>query len=197
MNQKGFANIILIIVIVILVGAVGYFAFVKKSEPVAQQPTPIQTTNPTKTPVSPTTTVKDETADWTTYRNDQYGIEFRHPVDWKSRVLKEGSIDDIVQVFSAESYSIALKGDADRPADQFAVRILYNRAYESSLEGTNITIAGKNAIDGGWQASAMGGVPLRIIKIFVDPLITIEMSALSNNTKAIEEKILSTFKFTK
>ncbi len=31
MNQKGFANIILVVVIVILVGAVGYFAFVKKS----------------------------------------------------------------------------------------------------------------------------------------------------------------------
>jgi hypothetical protein len=42
-NQKGFANIILIVVIVVLVGAVGYFAFVKKSEPVAQQPTPTPT----------------------------------------------------------------------------------------------------------------------------------------------------------
>ncbi len=50
MNQKGFANIILIVVIVILVGAAGYFAFVKKSEPVAQQPTP--TPAQTKTPVS-------------------------------------------------------------------------------------------------------------------------------------------------
>ena len=29
MNQKGFANIILIVVIVILIGAVGYFAFIK------------------------------------------------------------------------------------------------------------------------------------------------------------------------
>ena len=36
MNQKGFANIILVVVVVILLGAVGYFAFVKKSEPVAQ-----------------------------------------------------------------------------------------------------------------------------------------------------------------
>ncbi len=43
MNQKGFANIILVVVIVILVGLVGYFAFVKKSGPVAQQPTPTST----------------------------------------------------------------------------------------------------------------------------------------------------------
>jgi len=54
MNQKGFASIILVVVIVILIGAVGYFAFVKKLEPIAQQPTP--TTTPTKTPVSPTPT---------------------------------------------------------------------------------------------------------------------------------------------
>ena len=39
MHQKGFINIIFIVAIVIVVGAVGYFAFMKKSEPVAQQPT--------------------------------------------------------------------------------------------------------------------------------------------------------------
>jgi hypothetical protein len=40
----------LIVVIVILVCAVGYFAFVKKSEPVAQQPIPAQTNTPAPTP---------------------------------------------------------------------------------------------------------------------------------------------------
>ena len=40
MNQKGFANIILIVVIVAIAGMVGYFAFVMKSEPVVQQLTP-------------------------------------------------------------------------------------------------------------------------------------------------------------
>ncbi len=34
MNQKGFSNIILVVVIMILVGTAGYFAFVKKSEPI-------------------------------------------------------------------------------------------------------------------------------------------------------------------
>ena len=54
MNQKGFANIILVIVIVIFLGVVGYFVFVKKSGQIAQQPTstPTQAIAPTKTPVS-------------------------------------------------------------------------------------------------------------------------------------------------
>lgn len=58
MNKKGFVNIILVVVVVILVGAVGYFAFVKKSEPVTQQnptPTPTKTTNPSPT-LNPTST---------------------------------------------------------------------------------------------------------------------------------------------
>lgn len=48
-NQKGFANIILVAVIVVLVGAVGYFVFVKKSIPTIQQ---------TQTPTSQTPTPK-------------------------------------------------------------------------------------------------------------------------------------------
>ena len=81
MNQKGFANIILVVMVVILLGTVGYFAFVKKFAPVAQQPTPTptQTTNPTKTPVSTTPTQKNETTDWKTYKNGQYGFEFKYP----------------------------------------------------------------------------------------------------------------------
>jgi len=57
-NQKGFANIVLIVVIVAIVAVGGYFVFSRKSEPVAQQPTPTptQTTTPTKTPVPPTPT---------------------------------------------------------------------------------------------------------------------------------------------
>lgn len=39
MNQKGFANIILVVVIVILVGAIGYFALVRKSTPIPKDET--------------------------------------------------------------------------------------------------------------------------------------------------------------
>jgi uncharacterized membrane protein len=78
MHRKGFVNIILVVVIVILVGAVGYFAFVKKSEPVAQQPTP--TPVQTKTPISPIPT--SETTNLKTYTNSQYGYQIKYPKDW-------------------------------------------------------------------------------------------------------------------
>jgi len=56
MNQKGFANIILIAVIIILIGVVvGYFVFVKKSRAPASTSMPITTTTSTPT-VTPTPT---------------------------------------------------------------------------------------------------------------------------------------------
>jgi len=76
-NQKGFANIVLIVVIVAIIAVGGYFVFVKKSEPITQQPTPTTTQNPT-----PTATPKNETANWEVYRNEKYGIEFKHPTGW-------------------------------------------------------------------------------------------------------------------
>lgn len=77
-NQKGFANIVLVImIVVILIGAVGYFAFVKKSEPIApQSPTP----TPTKTQkaISPTPT-PDKNVSWKTYADSNLNYSFQYP----------------------------------------------------------------------------------------------------------------------
>lgn len=55
-NQKGFANIILVLVIVAVVAVGGYFVLVKKPQPIVQQPTPppTQPQSP-KQPVATTT----------------------------------------------------------------------------------------------------------------------------------------------
>ncbi len=58
-SQKGFANIVLVLIVVALVGVAGYFVFVKKSEPVTQQTTPTPTQ--TETSASQTSTPKVET----------------------------------------------------------------------------------------------------------------------------------------
>ncbi len=74
MNQKGFVNIILVVVIVVLIGAVGYFAFVKKSEPQTQQPQVNQTPSPTPIPTS-----------WQVYTNTKYSFSISHPKNWYTR----------------------------------------------------------------------------------------------------------------
>jgi hypothetical protein len=64
MNQKGFANIILVIIIVILAVAAGYFVLVKKSV------TPKN---------SPQTSQLSENANWKTYQNSKFGFVFKYP----------------------------------------------------------------------------------------------------------------------
>src|SRR3989344_6180586 len=82
MNQKGFVNIILIVVIVILAGAVGYFVLVKKSAPVFQQsPTPTPASTKTANP-SPTSSEQ-----WKQYQNIR-NYPLKYPAD---RQLKESA----------------------------------------------------------------------------------------------------------
>ena len=82
MNQKGFVNIILIVVIVILAGAVGYFVLVRKSAPVVQQsPTPTPASTKTANP-SPTSSEQ-----WKQYQNIR-NYSLKYPADWQ---LKESA----------------------------------------------------------------------------------------------------------
>lgn len=81
-NQKGFVNIAFIVLVVIIIGAGGYFAFIKKTEPTNQ---PMQTPQ-TPTPSAAQTqndnsqiTAQDKTSSWNKYTNIKYGIKFKYP----------------------------------------------------------------------------------------------------------------------
>ena len=74
MNKKGFTNIALTVLIVVIVGVAGYFAFVKKSD---------QASAPTQPNNQPTPALQDEIASWETYRNEKYGFELKYPSELK------------------------------------------------------------------------------------------------------------------
>ncbi|HEY4515997.1 MAG TPA: PsbP-related protein [Candidatus Paceibacterota bacterium] len=76
-NQEGFTNIVLIIAIVAIVAVSGYFVFIKKSEPIVQQPT--QTS---------------ETSNLKTYNDSKYNFEIKYPQNWGVDKYTEGYNDE-------------------------------------------------------------------------------------------------------
>ncbi|MBI5732849.1 hypothetical protein HY967_02750 [Candidatus Jorgensenbacteria bacterium] len=68
-NQKGFANIILIVVGIILMGTIAYFTFVKRPQPIAQQPTTPQDKN-------------------STYTIKEFGFSFSYPKEYNGKEIQ-------------------------------------------------------------------------------------------------------------
>ena len=97
-NQKGFANIVLIItLVVILAGAAGYSILVKKSPEVVQQThTPTPTPQKQSKASSPAPVPSGEMANWKKFRNSKYGIEFRYPPEWKMEQKNESTEWDLM-----------------------------------------------------------------------------------------------------
>ncbi|MDO8570435.1 MAG: PsbP-related protein [Candidatus Daviesbacteria bacterium] len=83
-ESKGFAPILIIILIALAVG--GYLLYQKQVKPVA---TPQPVIQPTSVPtISPSATDSAETANWKTYTNSKYGFSFKYPQDY---AIKEES----------------------------------------------------------------------------------------------------------
>jgi hypothetical protein len=80
-NKKGFASLILIGAVVVLLAIGGYFALKAKQQPPVKQ---VSTTSAT------------ETASWKTYTNNQYGFEFKYPASWA--LIENGTDGSIVNV---------------------------------------------------------------------------------------------------
>lgn len=79
--NKGFANLVLIGVVLVLVVIGGYFLWSQRAEapvPVAMQP-----------PISQV----DDLANWKTYSDTKFGIEAKYPQSWSLRTTPEGFFD--------------------------------------------------------------------------------------------------------
>jgi hypothetical protein len=84
-SQNVFVKIVLILVtLAVIIG--GYFIFIKKPTLVAQESTQIAIQN-------------NETADWVVYRNDKYGIEFKHPNGWYIYDLVDNSNNLTIYIY--------------------------------------------------------------------------------------------------
>jgi len=106
--QRGFAPIVVILLIVVLASmAVGGYYFVKLSKPAEVQKVYQTPTSPaplTSTP-EPTSSVLTQSGsadltNWKTYTSTRYGFSFQHPPTW---YINEENSDGEVNVFLSES----------------------------------------------------------------------------------------------
>lgn len=88
-NQKGLATIwiIIIVIIAVIFGAIGGYYYLKNQEKETPAVIPTQTvsaqTTLSTTAPSVTTTPTNETSNWKTYTNNEFGYSLKYPQDYK------------------------------------------------------------------------------------------------------------------
>jgi hypothetical protein len=102
LNQKSFANIIFVVVIIVLICTFGYFTFVKKTEP---------TRSPHSQQVKDTINIdvfennikaSGEIDDWQTFKSNSSNIEFKYPAGWSQQSEQDGGIFKYSEVSSPD-----------------------------------------------------------------------------------------------
>ena len=121
MNQKGFSNILLIVVAVVVLVIGGYFVLVNKlgnQNPIVQEtpnsniPTPTQTTN--------------ETVGWKTYRNDTLGFEFKYPPNWVIEDVQEERQEPPLYPVKSYIFSLGLRDESLPSESEYDPRVTPN-----------------------------------------------------------------------
>ena len=208
MNQKGFAKLVLIGIFLVLVVIAGYFVLVKKAvSPVINEPSPIST---------------DETANWKTYANTQYGFEFKYPE--KLSLSVSGGIVNLSHTIPFENRDggCDMKGDAELSKTLvdfgLSIKIVSGEVNPPYVDGTYA----KGELNGKWAYMGAEGcgetnyyfpmagnktliitkTEVQILSPIVTPEVRAKVLAVPGvisyeDSKILLGQILSSFKFTK
>lgn len=107
-NQSGFTALegVLMAIVVIAIGAAGYFAFEGRSNKLAE----------TKPASTESTQKSDPYAGWQTYTSKVNGVSFKYPADWKSAISTTPQTDNTVEegkITSPDGFVFEFRNPAD------------------------------------------------------------------------------------
>lgn len=190
LNQKGnFLLIIGIIVLLLVIGAGGYFLYQKQ----VNKPVATQVSYPTPSPTS------DETANWKTYTNTQYGYSIKYPptIAFKSDrfyLVGDDNRKDTADGFGP-NLAIYFRG-SDKTPQEIASQELpgSTQTLINVSNATGVKISGLE-IDYYLVSANDGKNVLRIMFSSQDYSQTVPKDKI-DQMKSIANQMLSTFKFT-
>lgn len=201
--QKGFANIALIIIILVVAGVMGYFVLTRQANaPSVLTPTPAPITavpNHAPAPVTTPLASQDKTAGWKTYRNEKYGFEVKYPEEF---IVSMDSIHNIVirpKVESDIELTLIKVQRETLTLDQFVHNdTAYPQTKSTYIEDERTTV---NAITTYRSTMLLGRGNRRRTFFLKDENSGVDASydriKYDNPHYQIFEQILSTFKFIK
>lgn len=181
MKSKGFAPIIILILLALVAGGTYYFGVLKNRSPLS--PTPIASTNASPSPIAKPTV--DPTLNWKKYTNPIINFSFLYPNDWISTPGAN---------LHAPDNSISMWIQTKTGGMECSILI---KSKTSTIDGKSFDIQYFSGVD-----SDICSNPNERIIYFgqQSPFFTITYLYNQNNQKRAEEifdQILSTFKFTK
>lgn len=196
-NQKGFANVLIIILIVVIIGTVGYFTLIRKpmTLPIDQSQS-IPPQQPVINNQLQNSLTSSEQIDWKTYSDASLGYSVKYPEDWflyeNDQVIEIAPDIDPRSVEVFPYIHIYKKIDNRKP----------DSIKEDELKKNPATMAGETLIDG--RIAYYFTYPSGILSVFYvkhsnNFLVITAQSSQDIDLEYSREikKILSTFKFTK
>ena len=189
-NQRGFAHIVLILIIAAVLIGGGYYLYTKQNRSVTVSPTPTASGKVSATPSPSMSATPNSTAGWKTYTNTELGISIEYPANWpvvesnpKETLIKGVRIGDQGSMQDQGKDFIQINLDTRDNLNQ--LRGLYtNGGYKEQI----ITIDGQ-------QAYSYQDMNSRELFIYVAHNSKIYYIAVAPRDADYIQKALSTFKF--
>ena len=131
---------------------------------------------------------KDETADWQTYRNEEYGFEMKYPEDYKV-----GPRKNLIELEPNNYNKYCLITIGQRPSFK---NILFADWHQKNMAGNqNLSIKEENKNQMVKTVEADGIQTITNYTYFTNEETTVYLSCNKNKDNSIYEQILSSFKF--